>query len=395
MIQMRVVILQEYIPQYRVPFFLRLIELGVENGINIQVAAGSANTKQHLRQDGIPAKFIIPIDQREISIGNARLVFRRVKPVIGSANLVIIEQARRNIDAYWLLLSPWKRRKIGLWGHGRDFVTSPSWIKRQAMVRLTRAADWFFAYTEGSRDMVVSAGYPVAQTTVVQNSIDTTELQNDISTMPPAQIEDFRRDYGLGHLTGIFVGGLDESKRLPFLFEACRLAFEANEKFRLLVVGSGPLRAYVEGLAEDEPWLTYLGPLFGREKSLAIAAADLICMPGRVGLVAVDSFAAGRPILTTAWPWHGPEFEYLEDGKTCVVSADVVSAYANALMHLLADRQQLQTMQQACSSAVGNFTTDEMAARFFEGIQRALTYRSDTEHGASFDMQDLDDEHAR
>jgi glycosyltransferase involved in cell wall biosynthesis len=242
------------------------------------------------------------------------------------------------------------------------------------MARLTRAADWFFAYTEGSRDMVVSAGYPLAQTTVVQNSIDTSELQSDMSSISPAEIEDFNRHCGLGRATGIFIGGLDESKRLPFLFEACRLAFEEDRNFHLLVVGSGPLREYVERFANDKPWVTYLGPLFGREKSLAIAAADVICMPGRVGLVAVDSFAAGRPILTTAWPWHGPEFEYLEDGKTCVVSADVVTSYAQALMRLLSDGEQLKEMQQACRSAVGNFTTDEMAARFFRGIQLALRH---------------------
>ncbi|WP_082575948.1 glycosyltransferase family 4 protein [Arthrobacter sp. Soil762] len=385
MIKPIVVILQEYVPQYRVPFFRRLIELGAENGIDIQIAAGTANRNQHQRQDSVPAEFTIPISQTEVRIANTRLVFRRVAPVISTANLVIMEQARRNIDAYWLLLSPWQRRKICLWGHGRDFVTSPSWIKRQAMSRLTRAADWFFAYTEGSRDSVVSSGYPLAQTTVVQNSIDTADLQNDMSRISPAQVGDFRREKQLSHLTAIFVGGLDESKRLPFLFEACRHAFRMNENFRLLVVGSGPLRESVERLTETEPWLRYLGPLFGTEKALAIAAADLICMPGRVGLVAVDSFATGRPIVTTPWPWHGPEFEYLEDGKTCVVSAGGEQSYAKALMRLLTDKQELRTMQEACRSAREKYTIEEMAARFFEGIQRALTYGSGEMSRSSFD----------
>lgn len=378
----RIVILQEYVPQYRVPFFRRLIELGVENGIDIRVAAGTANKKQHQRQDGSPAEFIIPISQIEIRIAGTRLVFRRVRPAIATANLVIMEQARRNIDAYWLLLSPWQPRKICLWGHGRDFVTSTSWIKQRVMARLTRAADWFFAYTEGSRDSVVSAGYPREQTTVVQNSTDTDDLQEFISRISHAQINDFRKKNQLEHLTAIFVGGLDESKRLPLLFAACRQAFEMNDNFRLLVVGSGPLRETVEALTETEPWLRYLGPLFGSEKALAIVAADLICMPGRVGLVAVDSFATGRPIVTTAWPWHGPEFEYLEDGKTCVISADGERAYAEALLGLLTDRQKLREMQESCRSARGNFTTEEMATRFFGGIQQALGHRSGGERAS-------------
>lgn len=156
----RVVILQEYVPQYRVSFFRRLIELGKENGIDIQIAAGAANKEQNQRQDGSSAEFILPLSQLEIRIVKMRIVFRRVRPVIAEANLVIMEQARRNVDAYWLLLSPWQRRKICLWGHGRDFVTSPSWIRRRAMSRLTSAADWFFAYTEGSRESVISGATP-------------------------------------------------------------------------------------------------------------------------------------------------------------------------------------------------------------------------------------------
>jgi glycosyltransferase involved in cell wall biosynthesis len=384
MINPIVVILQEYVPQYRVPFFRRLIELGVENGIDIQVAAGIANRNQHQRQDSMPAEFTIPISQREIRVADTRLVFRRIAPVISAANLVIMEQARRNIDAYWLLLSPWQRRKICLWGHGRDFVSSPSWFKRRTMSKLTRAADWFFAYTEGSRDSVVSNGYPLAKTTVVQNSIDTTDLEHDLSLISPVQVKDYRRERQLGDLTAIFVGGLDDSKRLPFLFAACRYAFQMNDSFRLLVVGSGPLRESVERLSETEPWLRYLGPLFGAEKALAIAAAELICMPGRVGLVAVDSFAAGRPIITTPWPWHGPEFEYLEDGKTCVVSVGGEQSYAKDVMRLLTDEQKLRTMQEACRSARAKFTIEEMAARFFEGIQQALADRVGEELPASF-----------
>ncbi|TNB70500.1 glycosyltransferase family 4 protein [Arthrobacter sp. BB-1] len=371
-----VVILQEYVPQYRVPFFRRLIELGNANGVDIKVAAGQANRNQHQRQDGIPAAFIVPVAQVEIKIAGRRVVFRRVKPVIASADLVIMEQARRNLDAYWLLLSPVRSRQVCLWGHGRDFVESPTLLKRKIMSGLTRRADWFFAYTEGSKDSVVADGYPLRRTTVVQNSIDTDDLQNDISKVSPEQVSAFRSDYELTDLTAVFVGGLDESKRLPFLFEACRLAFQLNADFRLLVVGSGPLREDVEKLSGTEPWLRYVGPLFGKEKALALGSADVICMPGRVGLVAVDSFAAGRPIVTTDWPWHGPEFEYLEHGKTCIVAPEGRQSYADALIRLLTDKQELHRMQEACRSARARFTIEEMATRFFEGIQQALHQRN-------------------
>lgn len=367
-----VVILQEYVPQYRIPFFRQLIKLGSENGIQIRVAAGTPNQKQNLRQDGQSASFIEEIPQREFSIADARLVLRHVGPAIRSADLVIMEQARRNIDAYWLLLAPHRNKKICLWGHGRDFVSTPSWLRRRAMTHLTQAADWFFGYTEGSRAAVVAEGYPVGKTTVVRNSIDTTDFQTNISQITSAEVDEFRRLHDLHTSTAIFIGGLDESKRLPFLFQACSQVYDQNHEFRLLVAGSGQLREYVEDIAKTEPWLTYLGPLFAQNKALAVASSDLICMPGRVGLVAVDSFAAGRPIVTTAWPWHGPEFDYLTHNKTCLITEDDAGSYAQALHELLNNRAELERMQAACRNSRATYSIEQMASRFFEGIQRAL-----------------------
>jgi glycosyltransferase involved in cell wall biosynthesis len=369
-----VIILQEYVPQYRVQFFERLIALGSAHSIQIKVAAGQASDKQNKRQDGIVADFIFPIRQREFRLGKRRVVIRTTRPAVQSADLIIMEQARRNIDAYRFLLWPWRSQKICLWGHGKDFVSSPSRLSRALLTRLTNAADWFFAYTEGSRDAVVGAGFPASQTTVVRNSIDTRELQDQLLKVSQDEIADFRKQNGLTNSTAVFIGGLDESKRLPFLFEAGKRAHEKDSDFRLVVMGSGPQKAYVEDTASNEPWLKYLGPRFGRDKAIAIASSEVICMPGRVGLVAVDSFAAARPIVTTTWPWHGPEFEYLDDGQTCVVTTDSEEAYAEAVVALLRDRARLVAMQESCQNARADYSIDAMASRFFEGIQLALKH---------------------
>jgi len=367
-----VVILQEYVPQYRIPFFERLIALGAANSVQITVAAGQPNNKQKERQDSVAASFVSPICQREYRLGKHRIVIRKTRPVVDSADLIIMEQARRNLDAYRLLLAPKRGRKICLWGHGKDFVLSPSRFERALLTRLTNASDWFFAYTESSRDAVVRAGFPAAQTTVVRNSTDTRKLQEQLLRISEEEIAEFRTEYNLTNSTAVFIGGLDESKRLPFLFEAGRRAYAKDANFRLIVIGSGPQKDYVERLANEEPWLRYLGPRFGEEKALAIASSAVMAMPGRVGLVAVDSFAAARPIVTTAWPWHGPEFEYLVDGSTCLITADNEEAYADALVALLQDARRLTEMKEACRNSRLEYSIDGMATRFFEGIQRAL-----------------------
>ncbi|MDP9986466.1 glycosyltransferase involved in cell wall biosynthesis [Arthrobacter oryzae] len=380
----RVVIIQEYVPQYRYPFFERLIALGLENSIEIQVAAGQPNQKQNRRGDSVDASFIVPIRQREYRIGKRRVVIRNTRPATKSADVIIMEQARRNLDAYRLLLRPWGRKMICLWGHGKDYVMGPSWLSRALLSRLTNASDWFFAYTDGSRDAVVRGGFPAEKVTVVRNSTDTSELQEQLLRVSQEEVLEFRKAHDIKSSTAIFIGGLDESKRLPFLFEAGRRAYDRDRDFRMIVIGSGIERDYVERRAREEPWLNYLGPRFGKEKALAIAASDIISMPGRVGLVAVDSFAAALPIVTTEWPWHGPEFEYLVDGETCKIAGDNEDSYADAMLDLLRDKRRLALMKDSCRKSMEEYSIDGMASRFFSGIKMALACQNGTSQTGMF-----------
>jgi glycosyltransferase involved in cell wall biosynthesis len=91
-------------------------------------------------------------------------------------------------------------------------------------------------------------------------------------------------------------------------------------------------------------------------------------MPGRVGLCAVDSFALRTPVVTTNWPWHAPEFEYLENGRNAVVTPDDPMAYASAVQELLNDRSRLASLREACRRDAAHYTIDGMAARFCDGL---------------------------
>ena len=47
----------------------------------------------------------------------------------------------------------------------------------------------------------------------------------------------------------------------------------------------------------------------------ALSRANLMLIPGLVGLAVVDSFAAQCPVVTTDFRGHSPEFEYIEWDK--------------------------------------------------------------------------------
>ena len=51
-------------------------------------------------------------------------------------------------------------------------------------------------------------------------------------------------------------------------------------------------------------------------KALIGRVATGLLSPGRISLVAVDALVLGLPILTTSWPFHAPEVDYLPDGSS-------------------------------------------------------------------------------
>ena len=55
-------------------------------------------------------------------------------------------------------------------------------------------------------------------------------------------------------------------------------------------------------------------------------------MPGAVGLGILDSFALQTPMVTTTQNFHGPEIEYLENGKNGIITEDNIETYTNAII---------------------------------------------------------------
>ena len=119
-------------------------------------------------------------------------------------------------------------------------------------------------------------------------------------------------------------------------------------------------------------WAKYLGGVHGRNKALALRAVLAMAIPGTVGLGAVDSLVAGTPIVTTDYPNHAPEFDYLVDGTTAVVTPNGEHSYADGLVAFLADRLGQQEMSRRCEIEAQNYTLDQTVSGFLAGARSAL-----------------------
>lgn len=368
----RVAIVQPWLPQYRLPFYERLREIALESDVEVDIYYGDPPPEWKERGDTVSAPWATKLPTKAFVIGGRSLMMKRTSSLRkGKYDLLILEQAVRNLETFWLA-STTRREHLAFWGHGRTYTETRSQAQETVKQWLTQRGSWFFSYTEGGRDFVSAAGFPADRVTVVQNTVDTAALRRDLGSIADREIVDFRKTHRLGHHVGLHLGGLDESKRVPMLLDIAAAMHQSDPDFTLLVVGAGSDSQLVTTAAGSSSYVRYLGPLFGRAKALALASADVLLNPGRVGLIAVDSFVSGVPIVTTAWNRHAPEFEYLRPGRTAVVAADDSAAVANAALALFRSDAQLTAMRAACTRESDRFSIESMAVRFFEGIEKAL-----------------------
>lgn len=374
---MKVAILHPWFPQYRKAFFDRLIKIAAEKGVAIDVFYGSPPPEWRERGDSISEEYAFPLPTRFIKVGKRNLIFK--SPALiwkrGPYDLIILEQAVRNLEAYILVLRN-QGAQIAFWGHGRTYTERVGRLQEKLKLLLTKRGAWFFAYTDGGAAAVISAGFPAEHVSVVQNSVDTASLIAALAQVSTEDREEFSVQHDLQGKTGLFIGGLDSSKRLEFLLAAAELAYAEDPQFRLLVAGSGSEAEFIKSMAATRSWMSYLGPLFGADKATAIAVSQVFLMPGRVGLVAVDSFASGRPIITTKWDLHAPEFEYLSDGQDAIITADEEIAYANAIVATLNDSEELKRLQENARSSASIYTVSRMADNFLTGLMKLAIYGS-------------------
>lgn len=366
----RVAVVQPYVPGYRVPFFTRLRDELHGQGIEILVAHGAIPDPQSAREDAVQLPDGIALPTRRARLFGRELTYRNLEP-IGHADLLILEQALGNAEGYGPLLGSRRRwPRVALWGHGRTYTHVVGPIPRKLKSALTNRADWFFAYTPGGAKHLIAHGFPEDRVTVVNNSVDTGAITVARRTLNEEVVTRFLHEHQLTGTRPIaFIGALDPSKRIDFLLASLNVVRREIPDVVLVVAGDGPSRGAVEGAGEGVRYVGRAGPV---EKAVIAQIAPLIVCPGRVGLLAVDSFAMATPIVTTNWPYHAPEFEYLDHGRTAWITHDDATEFGRAVVRLLEDGDRLQGLQDRCRAALSSHSLDSMVDHFAEGVRGAL-----------------------
>lgn len=355
-----------------------------KNGVELVLVHGQPTRQEASRRDTAELQWALPVANTSVNVKGRDILWQPEHLLARDAVLRIVMQESRILSNYQLLLKRALRGRslVAFWGHGRNFQSRhpDGWRERWKVWWLNRA-DWWFAYTDSTREHLVANGYPGTRITTLNNAIDGTGFAQDLQAISNEELVERRHSLGIGADANVAIhcGSLYPEKRIDILIAAGDILRTRLPDFHLLVVGDGPMSSSLRDAASARPWLHVLGTRNGREKAALFRMAAVQLNPGLVGLHVVDSFVARTPLITQASALHSPEFAYLKDGVNgLALQDDSPTAYAHAVAQLFERPEMLASLQKACAGDAKYYSLDSMVTRFSEGILDCLRFHGFT-----------------
>ncbi len=371
----KVTIIQKALPKYRLEFYNKLRDKLYENNVELNLIYGKRNKRDALKGDEADLDWGICVPNKIFKLGSTELYWQPCLKHLKNSDLVIAEQANKLLINYLLsfqrLFTP---RKFAFWGHGFNRQSNPKAVGNKFKSFYLTQCNWWFAYTDNVKQYLLKNSYPEENITSVQNAIDTQGLSQAYAATTEVELESIREELNItSQNVAIYCGGIYKEKRISFLIEACDLIRKEIPDFELIVIGSGIDAPLLKEAAETRSWLHYLGPKFGQDRVKYFKLASVFLMPGLVGLAVLDSFALQTPMITTDFPFHSPEIEYLRHGENGLISENNLESYAATVVKVFKDDALRAKLVAGCVESSKNYTVDKMVANFSQGILQCLS----------------------
>lgn len=204
------------------------------------------------------------------------------------------------------------RRRTFLWGNCGGFGDRS--VKRRVLEIMNRLATGVLVYGDNEAIAAGQYGLDHRRIHVVNNAthsnVDVLNRGDGPSQLQRA-LAAARHAKQDGILRILFVGRLNENKRLEVLLRAGSLLRRSYPQLVIDIIGDGDMR---ETLREKFPqeWVRFHGWVYDTEElNKYFMEATFVCSPFHMGLLAIDALRAGTPVLVPDNPMNGSEVEAL------------------------------------------------------------------------------------
>ncbi|MGC8855815.1 MAG: glycosyltransferase family 4 protein [Anaerolineae bacterium] len=359
----RLALQQRVLPAYRVPFFETLAR-ACQGGLSL--FAGQPRPQEGiLLAESLRGVHFVPATNLHLFSGVFYLCYQRglidwLQDWDPDALIVEANQRYLATPAAVRWMHARGRPVIG-WGLGAPPLSGPLAGFRQMRRRAFLSHfDALIAYSRRGAEEYARAGFPAERIFVACNAV-----------APPPHHPPPLRPPSPSRPTVLFVGRLQERKRVDWLLRACAALPEPAP--RLIIVGDGPERPRLEHLAAQVyPSAEFVGARHGEQLTPYWQAADLFVLPGTGGLAVQEAMSFALPVIVARG--DGTQDDLVRPENGWQIPPDDFPALVETLRLALADLPELRQMGAASYRIVSQeINIERMVEVFVQALQQTLS----------------------
>ncbi len=383
---MRVFILQEIIPNYRVPVFRRLAQLA-----GMELTVFYSEPSRAMRSENLKNVEVVE-GFRHIKLGlwefgSHVYQFGILWRVIVSHPHVVITGQSERLDSLVLMLLCKLLRIRFLWFQGgvpyidktkiqeyADRGRLNRWLGRYNPKRwLAHMADGLIVYSEHAASYYKKMGFNAKKVWVAPNSPDTDALQEyrEMWQKHPGELENMKRRFApSGQKILFLLGRLNRERKVDVLLRALRQLLDRGIEVSLVIVGDGDERQYlaemVSGLGLTNVY--FEGAIYD-EQNLAryFLISDIFVTPGIASMAIKMAMSFGTPVITVD---YGLEVHAVEEGANGLIfPMDNADVLAEKIQMLLGSEELMSRLSKGGVDTIKNSININ---RMVEGFRQAI-----------------------
>lgn len=355
----RILIYQETLPDYRIPFFNAL---GRESELLV-VYGGPTPLKDVKPNLSLIKNFKAVALSRKGSASGLLSYHQGLFETIQRFHPdALIAEPRLGLIGIWRMAFTGELNKRLIWWLSGHEPEEKSWkrkIRRGLRKILYTKAKSFVVYGSAGEEYVrfLSCRQPVF---IAYNAVGSEEIKSAREQL--IRSADFlkkKSNYRVGNvLSLLYVGRISADKKTELLPEIVRYLSEilGRENVGMIIIGDGPsletLKEKVEaaGLSKN---FHFTGALYGNDRLAPyFLSADIFVLPGKGGLAMNEAIQYGLPVVVGQA--DGTEKDMVINGKNgVIVSGQASHAFANAILEISLNKDVLQKMGQASLEIAG------------------------------------------
>lgn len=336
-----------YVPSYRVPV-LELLNQRLKGRLVVCAGRAGGADLDSIEAQSSPYRTVHLPDMWLKGEGIHGQAFWKGVASFPRIRAMLAEESPRSVTLPMLMAYAKARRiPLGLWGHFSSNTRpmgSPSPLDRYRLFLASRA-DVCVTYTEQQAAALVAL-LPHDRVRVARNTLDTDTLFSEHDRLLAEGKTNTRTRLGLDPeaLTIVYIGRLIEAKGVNLLLDVFQQV-QLERKAQLVLIGGGSSREGLERRIAEERIsdVHFAGAITDLADSAPhIFAADVMLVPGYLGLQVNHAFALGVPIVSRRSPgpgrYHSPEVDFVQNGQNgLLVESPDPDTFARAVLTVASD----------------------------------------------------------